>query len=242
MNSVFRPTSETSLQFHVKFALRKTKRSRFSASKHVRLSPAMSPVELKRRSSQGSPSNVERRHWEEETWPCCHSTSWVDLTLSVGMVQPSTWPAQFRPRQWEMGHWPAASADGVRARCPMTPRSPRPRLVSPFYAAGCRRSCHYFRLQCGRHAEEWRSSKLHWGRQISPWCVVRHLLCMSTWNVDRELLSQCTLLQSSEEWIAVSVQLQSRLQSSLDQCRTRRSAETKEWLALRCWAGTGSAV
>jgi len=50
MKSVFRPTSETSLQFHMKFALRKTKRSRFSASKHVRLSPAISPVELKRRS------------------------------------------------------------------------------------------------------------------------------------------------------------------------------------------------
>ena len=100
----------------------------------------------------------------------------------------------------------------------------------------------YFHLQRGRHAEEWRSSKLHWGRQISPWCFVHRLLCTSTWNVDRELSSQCTSLQSSEEWIAVSVQLQSRLQSSLDQCRTRRSAETKEWLALRCWAGTGSAV
>jgi len=46
MKSVFRPTSETSLQFHIKFALRKTKHSRFSASKQVRLSSAMSPAEM----------------------------------------------------------------------------------------------------------------------------------------------------------------------------------------------------
>jgi len=50
MKSVFRPTSETSLQFHIKFALRKTGHSRFSASKQVSLSSAVSPVELKRRS------------------------------------------------------------------------------------------------------------------------------------------------------------------------------------------------
>jgi len=43
-------SSLTLTQFHIKFALRKTKRSRFSGSKHVRLSSAMSPLELKRRS------------------------------------------------------------------------------------------------------------------------------------------------------------------------------------------------
>ena len=48
MKSVFSPTPEMSVQFHIKFALRKTKRSRFLASKHVRVSSAMSPVELKR--------------------------------------------------------------------------------------------------------------------------------------------------------------------------------------------------
>jgi len=98
-----------------------------------------------------------------------------------------------------MGHWPAASADVVRASCPTTPRSPR--LVSPFYAAGCRRPCHYFRLQRGRHAEDWRSSKLHWGRQISPWCVVRRLLFTSTWNVDQELSHPDTIsLARQADW------------------------------------------
>ena len=49
----------------------------------------------------------------------------------------------------------------------------------------------------------------------------------------QELSTNCISLQSSEEWITLSVQLQFHLPSSSDQCCTRRCAETKEWLVLQ---------